>query len=140
MSLCLWGLPECLNLSGLDLGNTYNPGLASDSSGQSNLEPKQYRQGKHTRRERVQTQCGQDTVRTRQCYLFAASLPPHSTTEQVSLKKCPALPPWGRAEIRLWSDQQTEEAKTEGTTLEDISILYLLESFTKENSVKENTS
>ena len=24
---------------------------------------------------------------TRQCYLFAASLPPHSTTEQVSLKK-----------------------------------------------------
>ena len=50
------------------------------------------RQGKHTRREQGQTQCGQDTVSTRQCYLFAVSLPPHSVTEQVSLKKCPPLP------------------------------------------------
>ena len=79
---------------------------------QSNLEPEQCRQGKHTRRERGQTQCGRDTASTRQCYLFAASLPPHSTTEQVSLKKCPPPPPCARAEIRHWRDQQTEEAKT----------------------------
>ena len=40
-SLCLCGVPEYLNLSGLDLGSAYNPGPASDSSWQSNLEPKQ---------------------------------------------------------------------------------------------------
>ena len=48
-SLRLCGLLEYLNLSGLDLGSAYNPGLASDSSRQSNLEAKQCRQGKHTR-------------------------------------------------------------------------------------------
>ena len=37
--------------------------------------------------ERGQAQCGYGTVSTCQCYLFAASLPPHSATEQVSLKK-----------------------------------------------------
>ena len=51
-SLRLCGLLEYLNLSGLDLGSAYNPGPASDSSWQSNLEPKQCRQGKHTCRER----------------------------------------------------------------------------------------
>ena len=50
-SLRLCGVPEYLNLSGLDLGSAYNPGPASDSSQQSNLEPKQCSQGKHTRRE-----------------------------------------------------------------------------------------
>ena len=49
-SVPLWSTrvpePECL-----DLGSAYNPGLASDSSQQSNLEPKQCRQGKHTCRE-----------------------------------------------------------------------------------------
>ena len=39
------------------------------------------------RREWGQAQCGRDTTSTHQCYLFAASLPPHSVTEQVSLKK-----------------------------------------------------
>ena len=48
-SLRLCGLLEYLNLSGLDLGRAYNPGLASDSSRQSNLEAKQCIQGKHTR-------------------------------------------------------------------------------------------
>ena len=76
------------------------------------LELKQCRQGKHTRREWGQTQCGWDSASTRQCYLFAVFLPPHSTTEQASLKKCPPPPPWVRAEIRHWRDQQTEEAKT----------------------------
>ena len=50
--------------------------------------------------------------------LFAVFLPPHSTTEQVSLKKCPPPPPCVRAEIRHGRDQETEEAKTEGTALE----------------------
>ena len=111
-------LPKYLNLSGLDLGSAYNPGPASDSSQQSNLEPKQCRQGKHTRCEWGQTQCGWDTESTRQCYLFAVSLAPHSMTEQVSLKKCPLTPPCARAEIRHWRNQQTEEAKTEGPSLE----------------------
>ena len=81
LSLCFCGVPEYLNLSGLDLGSAYNPGLASDNSWQSNLEPKQCRQEKHTRLEWGQTQCGQDTASTCQCYLFAVFLPPHSTTE-----------------------------------------------------------
>ena len=122
-SLCLWGIPKYLNLSGLDLGSAYNPGPASDSSRQSNLEPKQCRQGKHTHHEREQTQCGWVTASTHQCYLLAASLPPHSTTEQVSLKKCPPPPPCVRAEIRHWRDQQTEEAKTEGTSLKVTGVI-----------------
>ena len=40
-SLCLCGVPEYLNLSGVDLGSAYNPGPASDISRQSNLELKQ---------------------------------------------------------------------------------------------------
>ena len=50
--------------------------------------------------------------------MFAASLPPQSTTEQVSLKKCPPLTPCVKAEIRHGRDQKTEEAKTEETALE----------------------
>jgi len=57
-SLHLSGAPEYLNLSSLDLGSAYNPGPASDSSRQSNLEPKQCRQGKHKCWELGQTQCG----------------------------------------------------------------------------------
>ena len=89
-----------VNLSGLDLGNAYNAGPASDISQQSNLEPTQCRWGKHTCREWGQTQCGLDTASTSQCYLFAVFLPLHSTTEKVSLKKCPPPPPCVRAEIR----------------------------------------
>ena len=110
-SLHLCGVPENLNLSGLDLGSAYNSGPASDSSRQSNLEPKQCSLGKHKHHKRGQTQCGRDTVSTHQWYSFAVFLPPHSTSEQVSLKKWP-LPPCVRAEIRHWRDQQTEEAKT----------------------------
>ena len=47
--------------------------------------------------ERGQALCGLDTASTCQCYLFAVSLPPHSVTEQVSLKKkkkkCPPPSP-----------------------------------------------
>ena len=119
--LHFWGVPEYLNLSGLDLGSACNPGPASENSWQSNLEPEQYRLGKHTCCEWVQTQCAWDTgstPHTCQGYLFAAFLPPHSMTEQVSLKNCPPPPPWVKVEIRHWRDQQTEEATTEGTTLE----------------------
>jgi len=75
-------------------------------------------------RELGQIQCGPDTASTPhtcQWYLFAVFLPPHNTTEQVSLSKWPTLPPSVRAETRHWKDLQTEEAKInkeEGTTLE----------------------
>ena len=85
----LWSTPES-EPEHLDPGSACNPGSTSDSSWQSNLEPEQCRLGKHTSRVWVQTQCGLDTVGTpytHQWYLFAAFLPPHSTTEQVSLKK-----------------------------------------------------
>ena len=121
LSLCLWGVPEYLHLSRLDLRSAYNPGPASDSSQQSDLEPKQCRLGKHTCCEWGQTYCGRDTEstsHTRQWHLFTVFLPPHSTTEQVSLKKCPAPPPCVRVEIGHWRDHQKQEAKTEGTALE----------------------
>ena len=51
-SLHLCRVPENLNLSGLGLGSAFNPGPASDSSWQSNLEPEQCSLGKHTRCER----------------------------------------------------------------------------------------
>ena len=50
-----------------------------------------------------QAQCGPPTVsnpHTCEQYLFAVSLPPYKTTEQVSLSKWPPLPPHVRAEIR----------------------------------------
>ena len=62
--LHLCGVPENLTLRDLDLGNARNPGPASDSSWQSNLEPEHCRSGKHTRHEQGQTQCGQDTAST----------------------------------------------------------------------------
>ena len=48
---------------------------------------------------------------TRQWDLSAVPLPPHSTTQQVSLEKWPPPPPCVRMEIRHWRDQQTKEAK-----------------------------
>ena len=70
-----------------------------------------------------QTQCGPYTAptpHTRQWYLFTVLLPPHNTTEQMSLNKWPPSPPWVRKEIRHWRDLQNEEAKInkEGTVLE----------------------
>ena len=50
-----------------------------------------------------QTQGGPSTMRTPhacQWYLFTVFLPPHNTTEQVSLNKWPPLPPCVRVEIR----------------------------------------
>ena len=121
-SLRLCGVPKNLNLSNLDLGSARNPGPASDSSQQSNLEPEKCRPWKHTSPERGQTQFGWSTASTHQCYLQHPSLPPNSVTEQVSLKKKKKSilhhPLCVRAETRHWRDQQTEEAITEGTALE----------------------
>ena len=47
LSLCPCGVPENLNLSGLDLGSAQNAGPALDSALQSTLEPEQFRPGKH---------------------------------------------------------------------------------------------
>ena len=61
-----------------------------------------------------QTNCGpytMSTPHTQQWYLLAVSLPPHNTTEQVSLNKWPPFPPCVRVEITHWRDLQTEEAK-----------------------------
>ena len=51
------------------------------------------------------------TPHTCQWHLFAAFLPPHNTTEQVSLMKWPPSPRYVGAEMRHWRDLQTEEAK-----------------------------
>ena len=77
------------NLSGLDRGGARSLGLASDGSRLSIVELERF-----VCREKGQVQRGWDTVCTQQCYLFAASPPPHSATELVSLK-----------------NQQTEEVK-----------------------------
>ena len=47
-----------MNLSGLDLEGACSPGLASDGSWQSNLEPELCEQEGHMHRERGQAQCG----------------------------------------------------------------------------------
>ena len=73
-----------------------------------------------------QTQCGPSTASTPhtcQQYLFAVSLPPHNTTEQVSLNKWPPLSPCFREEIRHWRDLQTEEAKiNKGRTAMEVTV------------------
>ena len=103
----------------LRLGRCMQPRPALDGFRWSNLESEQCGQVGHTCHERGQAHCGWDTASTCQCYLFAASLPPHSATEQVSLKESVNHHPLCvRVEIRHWRDQQTEEAVTEGTALE----------------------
>ena len=131
---CAYHAPGCLSCS--DLGTAPNAGPNKSmplwstwepewlrpgkfmqpraSSLQSNLKPEQCSLGKHKRLEWGQTQCGWDTVSTPhtcQWCLFAVFLPPHNTTEQVSLNKRPPSPPCVRVEIRHWRRQQTEEAK-----------------------------
>ena len=74
-SLYLCGVPKNLNLSGLDLGRAHNPGTASDSSQQSNLEPKQCKTGKaHTPWARANP-VWRDTASAHQCCLQWPSLP-----------------------------------------------------------------
>ena len=103
----------------LDLGGACTPGPASDGSWWSNLEPEQCGQGGYLHREQGQAQCGWGTVSTRQCYLFPASLPPPQRDWISEPKKSVHHRPLCvRVEIRQWRDQQTEEAKTEGTALE----------------------
>ena len=95
-SLCLWGLPECLNLSGLDLGSAGSPGPATDGSQRSNLEPEQRGQGGYTCHE-----WGADPVWLRHCehtpVLFVCSIPPSPkcdwTSEPKKKKKTLLLSP-----------------------------------------------
>ena len=74
-----------------------------------------------------QTQCGQDTTSTphrHQCYLFAAFLPPHSKTEQVSLKNCP---PEHKEQI-LRAGREKQQITHKGTPIRvtaDLSIQTL---------------
>ena len=69
------------------------------------------------------TQCGpytMSTPHTHEWCLFAVFLPPHNTTEQVSLNKWPPSPLCVRVETRHWRDLQNRgsQNKEEGTTLE----------------------
>ena len=77
-SLRLSGVPENLNLSGLDLRSACKPESPSDSSRQSNLESEQCRLGKHTRCER-----GANPVWLNHCehtpVIFVHSVPPSPT-------------------------------------------------------------
>ena len=138
------------HLSCLDLGRAQNAHPTDSVPLWSTQEPEQLRPGKFPKRkahfgqypcrapwslssvdpgstchlELWQTKCGPYTVNilhTCQRNLFALSLPPYNTTEQMSLNKWPPLPPCVRMEIRHWRDLQTEEAKIskeEGTALE----------------------
>ena len=111
-SLRLCGAPENLSLSGFGLGSARNSMPSLDSSRQSSQEPEQCRRGKHTHRERGQTQCGPDsacTPGTRRWRLFAVLPPPCSTTEQVSLNKWPPLPPV--SEWNLDTEETWEQGK-----------------------------
>ena len=74
---------------------------------QSNLKPEHCRPGKHRRLEGGKTQCDPDTAsttHTHQWYLFSVFLPPHTTTDQVSLNKWPTLFPCAGVEIRHLRD------------------------------------
>ena len=108
-SLCLWGLPEHLNLSGLDLGGACSPEPASVSSRWSNLEPELCGDGGCMRHEQGQAQCGWDTTSTHQCYLSAVSLPPHSVTEQVSPLPLPPKKVFTTTHLVSGRKSETEE-------------------------------
>ena len=90
-SLCLCGVPKNLNLSGLDLGSAHNPGPALDSPPAEQPEAWAVQTGKaHTSWVGAKPVWSRHTVstpHTHQWYLFAVFLPPHNTTEQVSLNK-----------------------------------------------------
>ena len=88
LSLCLWGLPECLSLSGLDRGGACSPGPASDGSRQSNIEPEWYA-----------SWAGAGPAGLRHCkhmpVLLICSIPPspqHDWTSEPK-KNCPPPPP-----------------------------------------------
>ena len=98
--------PECL-----DLGSAYNPGLASDSSQQSNLEPKQCRQGKHTCREWGKPSVAETLQAHASVICLQRSSLPTARLNKWALKNVYRCPLCVRVEIRQWRGQQTEEAK-----------------------------
>ena len=85
----LCGVPENLNPNGLDLGSTLNPGPASDSSQQGNLEPESSVDWESTHamswdKHSVAETLGTLPTDASDICLLCSSLP---TIEQVSLKK-----------------------------------------------------
>ena len=155
---CMAHLGQALGfLSCSDLGRAQNTCPARSVPLQSTWEPEWLRPGKCTKHKAHfgqcpcrapwslssvdpesthrlklwQTQCGPYSASTPsiwQFYLFAASLPPHNKTEQVSLNKWPPLPPCVRVAIRHWRDLQTEEE--EGTAVEVTSARMKILSLT----------
>ena len=123
-SLCLCGVPESLNLSGLDLGRACNPGPSLDSSPAEQPGAWAVQTGKAhmpwAGTNPVWPRCSEHP-HTCQWYLFAVFLSLHSITEQVSLNKWPPSPLCVREEVRYWRDLETEETKInkeEGNALE----------------------
>ena len=113
-SLCLCGLLENVNLNDLDLGSARNPGPTLDSSPAEQPGAWTVYTGKAHTLWAGANPLGSNTAstpHTRQWYLSAMFLSPHSTAEQVSLNKWPPLPSCVRAETRHWRDLRTEEAK-----------------------------
>ena len=104
-SLRLWGLPECLNLSGVWAGRLHALWTVRG-------------RGRGRRPSVAEALRAHASV----ICLQHPSLPPHSVTEQVNLKKKKKKsvlhhPLCVRVETRHWRDKQTE-AITEGTALE----------------------
>ena len=97
----------------LRTGRCVQPRAGLRCSQWSSIEPEQCGQGGHTRPVWLRY-CGHTPV------LFVCSVPPSPQRNWTSepTKSVHHCPPCVRAEIRHWRDQQTEEAKTEGTALE----------------------
>ena len=118
-SLCLWGLPECLNLGGSDLGGASSPGPAADGSWRSNLEPEQCGQEGYMHREGDRPSVAEALQAHASVICLQHPSLPTAWLNKWALKKKSVhhRPLCIRVEIRHWRDQQTE-AITEGTTLE----------------------
>ena len=116
-SLRLWGLPECLNLSGLDLGGASSPGPATDGFWQSSVGGEAtcaMSRGRPSVAEALQAHASL-------IYLQCPSLPTARLNKWALKKKKKGVhhrPLCMRVEIRYWRDQQTEDTITEGTSLE----------------------
>ena len=82
-----------------------------DGSWWSNLEPEQCGQGGYTCHEQGRPSVSEGTASTHQCYLFAASLPPHSATEQVSLKKKKVFTTLPFVSVRKPDTEETSKQK-----------------------------
>ena len=85
-SLRLCGVPENLNLSGLDLGSACNPGPPQTVPGRATWSLSSV-DGESTQAVGRGTPSVAESLRAQPVMFVAVFLPPHSTTEQPSLKK-----------------------------------------------------